>query len=151
MNTPHEGGCLCGTVRYRITGHPVAGTLCHCRSCRLASGAPSLAWTVVRVADFHHDGARPVEFESSPGIFRTFCGACGTSLTWRSAARPDTIDVTTASLDQPDDFAPTKEIWVEHKLSWETANPVLPHYARSSVGATPIHPGKVDPPRMPPP
>jgi hypothetical protein len=138
MTPSLDGGCLCGAVRYRITGQPLVGTLCHCRSCRLASGAPSLAWTVVRTGDFRHEGAMPVEFESSPGIFRTFCGSCGTTLTWRSAARPDTIDVTTASLDRPDDIAPAKEIWLEHKLTWEAANPTLPHYARSSIGATPL-------------
>ena len=142
MDVLHRGGCLCGTVRYRITGDPVARTLCHCRSCRLASGAPSLAWAVVRVGDLHHDGQRPAEFESSPGVFRGFCARCGTSLTWRSADKPATIDLTTASLDAPDAFPPTKEIWVEHRLAWEASNPVLPQYARSSVGAEPIAPGK---------
>lgn len=144
MEVLHRGGCLCGAVRYRITGDPVARTLCHCRSCRLASGAPSLAWTVVRVGDLHHDGEPPAEFESSPGVFRAFCARCGTSLGWRTVAKPGTIDVTTASLDDPDAFAPTKEIWVEHRLAWEAANPSLPQYARSSVGAAPVAPGLPD-------
>ena len=141
MDVVHQGGCLCGAVRYRITRESVARTLCHCRSCRLASGAPSLAWTVVHAGDLHHDGGLPTEFESSPGIFRGFCARCGTSLTWRSAAKPATIDVTTASLDAPDAFGPTKEIWVEHRLAWEAPNPTLPQYLRSSVGAEPIAPG----------
>lgn len=138
MRDSIQGGCLCGAVRYRIAGAPVAGTLCHCRSCRLASGAPSVAWTVVRLDDVRYEGALPTEFESSRGVFRGFCARCGTSLTWRTAERPGTIDVTTATLDQPEAFAPTKEIWIEHKLAWETANPSLPHYARSSLGAMPI-------------
>ena len=138
MHASLQGGCLCGAVRYCIVDAPVAGTLCHCRSCRLASGAPSVAWTVVRVEEFRHDGAEPVEYESSTGIFRGFCGRCGTSLTWRTVERPDTIDITTATLDQPGAFAPTKEIWIEHKLAWEAANPSLPHYARSSLGAKPL-------------
>lgn len=144
MQASLQGGCLCGAVRYRIVDAPVAGTLCHCRSCRLASGAPSVAWTVVRVEDFRHDGALPVEFESSRGVFRGFCARCGTSLTWRTVERPRTIDITTATLDQPEAFAPTKEIWIEHKLAWETANPSLPHYARSSLGAQPITQGGCD-------
>jgi hypothetical protein len=138
MSTIHRGGCLCGAIRYAITGAPVVTTLCHCRSCRLASGAPSLAWTVVRVDDLRYDAGHPSEFESSPGVFRGFCRACGTSLSWRRLDRPDTIDLTTASLDAPDAFAPAKEIWLEHKLAWETAHPRLPHYARSSVGAAPL-------------
>lgn len=141
MPVLHQGGCLCGAVRYRIMGRPIALTRCHCRSCRLASGAPSLAWTVVAVEALHHDGVAPVEFESSPGIYRGFCSRCGTSLTWRSVDKPATIDITTASLDDPAAFPPSKEIWIEHKLPWETTDPTLPHYARSSVGAAPVASG----------
>lgn len=141
MHVLHQGRCLCGAVRYRITREPLARTRCHCRSCRLAAGAPSLAWTVVPVEGLHHDGVAPVEFESSPGVFRGFCGQCGTSLSWRTAAKPDTVDITTATLDDPTPLAPTKEIWIEHKLSWDLTDPALPHYARSSVGATPLPPG----------
>jgi len=42
-----------------------------------------------------------------------------------------------ADVSAANDFAPTKEIWVEHKLVWESLNDALPHYARSSVGASP--------------
>ena len=37
-----EGGCLCGAVRYRISGTPVSSSVCRCRSCRPASGAPGV-------------------------------------------------------------------------------------------------------------
>jgi hypothetical protein len=140
MNTSIEGGCLCKAVRYRVAGEPLAKTLCHCRSCRLASGAPSLAWVVFRTGDFVITAGALVSFQSSPGVYRTFCGICGTSLTYQSTSRPDAIDVTTISLDHPDDFAPTKEIWVEQRVPWETLDSELPHYARSSVGASPLDP-----------
>lgn len=131
----HEGGCLCGSIRYRVTGKPVALTLCHCRSCRLACGGPSVAWTVLRCDDFAYLSAEPISFQSSPSVVRTFCGACGTSLTYQRESWPDTIDIMTATLDAPDEFAPTKEIWVEHKLAWESLNDAIPHFPRSSVGA----------------
>jgi len=133
-----EGGCLCGKVRYRVTGEPVARSLCHCRTCRHASGAPSVAWVVFRSEDFALIADPPARYESSPGVVRTFCGTCGTPLTYQRTAEPLTIDVTTVTLDTPEAFAPTREIWLEHRLAWEGLNPVLPHYARSSVGATPI-------------
>lgn len=129
-----EGGCLCGAVRYRVTGQSLARTLCHCRSCRLASGAPSVAWAVFRSNDFAFVSAEPTRFGSSPGVVRTFCGKCGTPLTYQSTSRPDAIDVTTVTLDIPDQFPPTKEIWVEDKIAWECLNEALPHYPGSSVG-----------------
>lgn len=130
-----EGGCLCGAVRYRVTGQPVALTLCHCRSCRLASGAPSVAWAVFRSSDFAFLSGEPVSFNSSPSVVRTFCGRCGTPLTYQRALWPDTVDVTTVTLDAANEFPPAKEIWTEQKLSWECLNEDLPHYPGSSVGA----------------
>ena len=44
-----EGGCLCGAIRYRVRGAPLSTTLCHCRSCRLACGGPTLAWAIFRM------------------------------------------------------------------------------------------------------
>jgi hypothetical protein len=35
-----EGGCLCGSVRYRIVGTSKSIGHCHCESCQKASGAP---------------------------------------------------------------------------------------------------------------
>ena len=138
MNESIEGGCLCGAVRYRTTSTPIAATLCHCRSCRLATGAPSVAWAVFRAEDFVFVSGQPKEFSSSPDVVRAFCGTCGTPLTYRRSSKANTIDVTTATLDAANDFAPAKEIWVDDKLSWECLNDRIPHYARSSVGAAPI-------------
>jgi hypothetical protein len=133
-----EGACLCGAIRYRATAEPRVSTLCHCHSCRLASGAPSVAWTVFPAEAFAFTSGKPVVFESSPGILRSFCGACGTSLTYRRGVASKTIDVTTATLDDADAFAPTKEIWVGEKLSWERLNDDILHFSASSVGATPV-------------
>lgn len=129
-----EGGCLCGAVRYRATGEPTALTLCHCRSCRRASGAPSVAWAVFRSGDFGFLRGHPASFGSSPGVTRTFCGMCGTPLTYQSTSRPDSIDITTATLDVPDAFPPASEIWTSDKLSWECLNEAIAHHPRSSVG-----------------
>ena len=134
MSDVVEGGCLCGAVRYRVNGGSLARALCHCRTCRLASGAPSVGWVVFRSSDFALTSEPPISFQSSPGVIRTFCGKCGTPLTYQRTAKPDTIDVTTVSLAHPDDFAPTKEIWIEEKLAWESLNPALEHYPRSSSG-----------------
>lgn len=35
----HEGGCLCGGVRYRTTGDPKRVGVCHCRYCQLRTGS----------------------------------------------------------------------------------------------------------------
>jgi len=130
----HEGGCLCGAVRYRVTGAAIARTLCHCETCRRAAGAPSVAWAIFSADAFAFTAGEPRVFRSSPHITRSFCGECGTPLVYRSERRPDVVDITTASLDAPDAFAPEREIWTEEKLGWAVVNSELPQFARSSKG-----------------
>jgi hypothetical protein len=138
MSVNAHGGCHCGQIRYRIIGEPLATSFCHCRSCRLASGAPAVAWVVLRRDDLVIEQGEPIAYASSPGVERTFCGRCGTSLTYRRDDTPDAIDMHSATLDAPDAFPPDREIWLEHKLAWMPSNPQLDRYARSSRGAVPI-------------
>jgi hypothetical protein len=113
-----QGGCLCGTVRYRATQRPRISTVCHCVDCRRACGAQSVAWVTFPAASFSFAHGEPAGYRSSPPVVRTFCVRCGTPLTYRNDERPDEIDVTTATLDDPEAFPPTKQVFPEQKLSW---------------------------------
>ena len=127
-----EGGCLCGKVRYRVAGNPRTSAICHCVSCRRASGAQSVAWLTFPSEAFSFVSGDPAEYRSSVEVSRTFCGGCGTSLTYRHDRDPDFIDVTTASLDLPDEFPPTRHVWLEDKVSWESVNDGLQRFERGS-------------------
>jgi hypothetical protein len=128
-----EGGCLCGAVRYRVGGDPVATTLCHCRSCRRASGGTNVAWAVFDSQAFDWLGAEPAAYSSSPGIEWLHCQRCGSLVGYRRASRPDHVDITTGTLDDPDLLPPAVEIWLDNKIGWETLNPDLPRKPRSSL------------------
>jgi hypothetical protein len=134
----HQGGCFCGAVRYEISTDPKSLVHCHCADCRRTSGAPSLAWVIIPAEGFSWLSGEPKSFASSPPVTRTFCGICGTTLTY-FYEKSSNIDVTTASLDDPDSFAPIKEIWVEQRLGWDILDEELPHFARSSIGNQPIN------------
>lgn len=73
--------------------------------------------TFERVADVDYSGDL-ARFVSSPGATRGFCGRCGTALTYATADSADSIDVTTASLDDPSRFPPSREVWLAHRLPW---------------------------------
>lgn len=83
-----------------------------------------MAWVVVRREHFRIEQGAPTAFRSSPPVERTFCGRCGTPLTYRNDDSPASIDIQTATLDAPDGFAPRREIWLDEKLAW------MPHNAR---------------------
>ena len=128
-----EGGCFCGAVRYRVEGDAIARTLCHCRSCRRATGGTNVAWAVFPNSAFRMLADEPKWHSSSPGIRWGFCGECGSLVLYRRDSRPDHTDVTTVSLDDPDAFPPTVEIWTGDKLAWEALNPELPNKPRSTL------------------
>jgi hypothetical protein len=129
-----EGGCFCGAIRYRVAGAPVSSLICHCASCRRAGGAPSVAWLTFDRQAMEFIRGEPRSRRSSPDVVRRFCGVCGTGITYEHAADPDTIDVTTASMDDPTAFPPTREVWVEEKLWWEAFNNALDQYPRDIKG-----------------
>lgn len=89
-----------------------------------------------RSVDFVFASGTPARFASSPPVVRSFCAACGTPLTYQHAESADTIDVTTATLDFAERFAPTREVWTEQKLPWVTLNDTLEHFRRSSAEGT---------------
>jgi hypothetical protein len=120
-------------VRYRVAGEPVASTLCHCRSCRRASGGTNVAWAVFEKSAFEWLAGGSIAYSSSPGIEWLHCGECGSLVGYTRASRPDHMDITTGTLDEPDRFPPTVEIWLEHKIAWETLDPELPKHQQSSL------------------
>ena len=112
------GGCYCGKIRFAVNGQPRVCTNCHCENCRRAAGAQAVAWVIVKRSDFNWEAAKPHRYKTDTGAFRTFCDACGTSLTYETDRRPDEIDITAASLDHPENFPPTKDVFPEEKLPW---------------------------------
>jgi hypothetical protein len=135
MSEPAEGGCLCGSIRYRVSGDPIAATLCHCRSCRRASGGTNVTWAVFDHKDFEWLSGYPGHYSSSPGLEWLFCRDCGSLVGYRRASRPDHMDVTAGTLDDPNRFPPEVEIWTEHRIDWETLHPDRPERPQSSLNA----------------
>lgn len=129
------GGCLCGAIRYDAVGPFKSVSVCHCRSCRLATGAPTVSWFVLPRRQFRWLQGTPKLFASSPPVKRGFCDQCGTQLTYQHADAPTAIEVTTLSLDEPGQVQPTREIWLSERVTWVPVNPMLEHYLRESTGA----------------
>lgn len=123
------GRCLCGAVRYQC-GPAGGSTLCHCESCRRASGAHVLGWVSVAANEFRWTGHTPVSFRSSHSVVRTFCSTCGTPLTYSHDAWPDEIDLTIGSIDRPGEVPPTDHTWTSDSLAWDSLYHQLPRYDR---------------------
>ena len=128
-----EGGCFCGEVRYRASNPPPHSMVCHCETCRRVAGSPVVAWVTFLRRDFAFVKGHPSSFHSSQPVRRTFCGKCGTPLTYERADSPDTLDVTTCSLDVPGAYPPTHHSWLSHNVPWVRFGDGLPAFEQSRI------------------
>ena len=138
----HNGGCLCGKVRYRITAAPVVMRLCWCRVCQyLASGNatvnvvfPSNAITIEgRLTDYQSTA------DSGNRMHRKFCPDCGTHLFSEAESRPHLIIVRNGTLDDTSLLKPAGTIWTDSAPEWAWIDETLPQHA-----------GQPPPPVLPP-
>jgi hypothetical protein len=127
-----EGGCGCGSVRYRLESEPFDCGWCHCRICQLSSGAAAMVFATVPAGHFiWTKGADKVRsFRSSSFGGRSFCGECGTPFLMRVDHQPETIDFTVATLDDPGRMSPEFHIFWTSRLPWFEPKDDLPKHSR---------------------
>ncbi len=119
------GGCQCGAIRFAISAPPVRVSICHCRMCQKATGAPFASFADVEKSDFAWTKGKPAAFRSSSIAERDFCSACGTPLSFRRIDGPR-IEILTGSFDRPDRVVPTRQYGAESRLGWVVAIANLP-------------------------
>ena len=113
-----EGGCLCGTVRFRAKGSPKWVIWCHCQSCRKHSGAPVAAFAAFDESMVEMTNGQITKFASSPGILRGFCATCGSTLTCQGDKMPVELHFHIGAFDEPAKLPPTSAYYVEERLPW---------------------------------
>ena len=132
-----EGGCLCGGFRYAVTGPPTHSGLCHCGTCRRATGGLAAAWAIWPRRRYRDNGGPTVGWSASARGVRRFCPTCGASVVCDFAHRPDLVEVMTAGLDDPHAVAPEAHGFAADAPSWLAIGDDRPRW--------PGRPGKGDP------
>jgi hypothetical protein len=123
----HSGGCLCGQVRFEAHGQPYRVGVCHCLDCRKHHGA------LFHASAIFAQEAVTIQGETGQYAGRHFCPRCGSSVFSRSA---DEIEVNLGSLDEPDRFIPTYELWTIRREAWLPPFPFARHYPRDRENDT---------------
>ncbi len=112
------GGCFCGAVRYAFSPPEIATVNCHCSMCRKTSAAAFVTWLVVPTDQFEYTSGQPRQLQSSADGTRYFCADCGSPLVCINSGHPQWTDVTLGSLDDPEQFTPSKDVFDDTRLSW---------------------------------
>ena len=119
------GGCQCGAIRFALKAAPIRISICHCRMCQKASGAPFASFADIRKEDFTWTRCTPAFFRSSTIAERDFCAKCGTPLSFRRVDG-DRIEIMTGSFDRPDRVVPIRQYGTESRLGWVVGISNLP-------------------------
>jgi hypothetical protein len=127
------GRCLCGEIRYEVTGDLGPIVFCHCSQCRRAAGTAFATNTPIAASQFRITSGTSTlkEYESSPGKVRAFCGQCGSPLYSRRAARSDVLRIRVGTLDTPVGARPVAHIFATSLPDWDRILDDLPQYPDS--------------------
>lgn len=125
-----QGSCLCGAVRYEVSGSVHDVHNCHCSMCRKSHGAAFSTFARLTASDLHivagSDYVR--SYRSSAPIERTFCSTCGARLTVRFDGMPQAVWVSLGIFDDDAGLRPDTHAFVGSKAPWVEINDELPQF-----------------------
>lgn len=112
------GRCYCGVTTFCTTQEPQTVVYCHCDSCRRATGAPVAAFAALdeKAVTFTPNEGRKVAI--NPGVKRTFCAECGSSLTGRYDYLPGQVYISLGVIDQAEELVPKIHSHDSERYSW---------------------------------
>ena len=119
------GSCLCGAVRYEVTG-PLRDVIeCHCAMCRKTHGhvgaytaAPKNALTILESRGLRW-------YASSEKARRGFCSECGGTLFY-DPLQKDYTSIAAGTLDPPTGLRTSLQIFVASRGDYYPIDPAIP-------------------------
>ena len=125
---PRTGGCVCGAVRYEVSGPMRPVIACHCNQCRRMTGH-FMAATAARRTDFRlMSGTGLKWYSASAKARRGFCDQCGSTLFWDGVGR-DYISIAAGTLDDSTGLEIACHIFVAEKGEYYAIDGAAPQIA----------------------
>jgi len=132
----YKGSCLCGKVRFEITGEIQSIIYCHCSQCRKAQGSAFATNGNVATEDFNFlSGVNELTgYESSPGQTKYFCKHCGSPIISKNESNPDNVRVRLGTIESDIIERPVAHIFITSKANWEDIEGDLPQFESYEPG-----------------
>ena len=113
------GSCLCGAVRFELTGPVDVINYCHCSRCRRRTGSAFATIVHARIADFRFvSGEANIEtFVPEEWNSHSFCRSCGSPVPFLNKEDGE-VGIPAGLLDQDPGVRPSLHIMVGSKAPW---------------------------------
>lgn len=136
-----DGGCACGTLRYRLNGTPLIVHACHCTSCQRETGSAFAINIWIETARVELLAGQPVGVSvpsaSGRGQVIHRCSQCQVAVWSEYGAGPAFRFVRAGTLDTPSAVRPDVHVFTSTKLPWLALGDDIPvfadYYRRSEV------------------
>ena len=131
----HVGSCLCGAVRFEVTGSFDGFYLCHCQRCRKDTGSAHAANLFSSTARLQwQSGDVHVHRFDVPSTRHTkcFCVTCGSALPYHTS-NGQLLVVPAGSLDSEVSVRPNAHIFVGSRAAWDSALDAIPGFEELPV------------------
>jgi hypothetical protein len=117
-----EGGCFCGSVRYRLTSPPMFVHCCHCKDCQRQTGSAFVINAIIETARIERLSGEPVPVTMATDSGRPHdiyrCLQCQIAVWSDYGRRPLIRFVRVGTLDEPSALPPDVHIFTRSKLPW---------------------------------
>ena len=127
------GGCLCGAVRYEVSGEPVRIINCHCDDCRKTTGAAFATNVFFKEADITILQGTPKSFQhtadSGATMTKEFCDQCGSQIFGKGSRGVGVKSVRAGTIDDPSSVIPSLDIYIARKLPGVILSDETEHHA----------------------
>ncbi len=102
---------------------------CHCEPCRRITGhfvAASAVW----IDDLRTEPANTLRwYDSTESVQYGFCSACGSTLFWRAADKPQNISIMAGTIDPPTGLVTTTALFTDSASDYHRLDDRLESYA----------------------
>lgn len=131
VNVVLDGGCLCGAIRYKLTGPSLFVSQCCCKDCQKATGTGHTTIVGIHKSQLAIEGT-PATFtnhgDTGGRVTRHFCGTCAGRLYTAGDLPGEVIMVQAGSLDDPSAVYPESVIYTKDAVAWDRFDPALPSF-----------------------
>lgn len=129
--TTLKGSCLCGTVKYAVTGEPKRFYHCHCMRCRKATGTGHASNLFLQPGKLSwvsgEEKIRAFKVPEAQRFTNCFCSVCGGRVP-RQASGTDVVMIPAGSLDVEAPIKPQARIFSASRSAWSCADDALPAF-----------------------